>query len=321
MPVEAFAALVPSLERITLKPRAILQESYRRIEQAHFIERGVASLFARTKQDGLLQIGIVGRRGFVGVSVVLGAGQSPQRCFMQTEGEALRVEVRGRSCLSDLPLPVAQLRALPVGPKFATRALQCTPRGRGAGWLLLTRDRLDEDVIPVTHDQLSMMLGVRRAEALARLQAAGAVRRCRGTVEIADREILKAHAGECYSIIATERLRPIKVQQIPPLGSLRRPQFRSALGNKPMIKFVSAVLGVAVALIAVAGKVSMIARLPFVILTGVAVASLIAPPAHAARQHLNRHDYVSGHRMKKADQRQQWHRLPVRLVPATINRM
>ena len=228
MPVEAFAALVPSLERVTLKPRAILQESYRRIEHAHFIERGVASLFARTKQDGLLQIGIVGRRGFVGVSVVLGAGQSPHRCFMKTEGESLRVEV---DKLSEVvhAFPTFRCQLLNYVHFLLVQNSQlalCNARheieARISRWLLLTRERLDEDVIPVTHDQLSMMLGVRRAgvtEALARLEAAGAVRRCRGTVEIADREILKAHACECYSIIATERLRPIKVQQIPPLGA------------------------------------------------------------------------------------------------------
>ena len=77
-------------------------------------------------------------------------------------------------------------------------------------WLLLTHDRLDDDVIPVTHDLLSMMLGVRRAgitEALASLEEAGAVRRTRGAIEIADRSVLEQRACECYRIISTERTR------------------------------------------------------------------------------------------------------------------
>jgi hypothetical protein len=82
-------------------------------------------------------------------------------------------------------------------------------------WLLLTRDRLDGDVIPVTHDMLSMMLGVRRAgitEALAALEQVGAVRRTRGAIEIADRSVLERRACECYRIIATERLRTTRTE-------------------------------------------------------------------------------------------------------------
>ena len=55
-----------------------------------------------------------------------------------------------------------------------------------------------------------MMLGVRRAgitETLAALEAAGAVKRARGEVEIIDRGILETRACECYRIIAAERQR------------------------------------------------------------------------------------------------------------------
>jgi Crp-like helix-turn-helix domain len=74
-------------------------------------------------------------------------------------------------------------------------------------WLLLASDRLDDKVIPLTHDQLSMILGVRRAGVtvtLANLEEAGAVIKTRGAVEIADRAILEKKACECYRIIASE---------------------------------------------------------------------------------------------------------------------
>ena len=81
---------------------------------------------------------------------------------------------------------------------------------RVARWLLLAGDRLDGNTIPITHDQLSMMLGVRRAgmtETLAALEATGALKRARGEVEIVDRVILETRACECYRIIAAERER------------------------------------------------------------------------------------------------------------------
>src|ERR1700760_1902559 len=51
MPPDAFEDLRPHLERVPIRRRAILQEQHRPIEHVHFIERGVASIFARTRQD------------------------------------------------------------------------------------------------------------------------------------------------------------------------------------------------------------------------------------------------------------------------------
>jgi hypothetical protein len=48
---------------------------------------------------------------------------------------------------------------------------------------------------------------------------------------------------------------------------------------------------------------------------GMILASLIATPVLAARQHLSRYGYTSDHQVKKADQqlKPQWHRLPTPL--------
>jgi hypothetical protein len=73
-------------------------------------------------------------------------------------------------------------------------------------WLLLAGDRLDEKLIPLTHDQLAMILGVRRAGitmTLSVLEEAGAVIKTRGAVQIADRA-LENKTCECYRIIASE---------------------------------------------------------------------------------------------------------------------
>jgi hypothetical protein len=74
-------------------------------------------------------------------------------------------------------------------------------------WLLLARDRLDDNFIPMTHDLLSMTLGVRRAgvtRALAKLAATGAVRRSRGAIEVLDRDAVEQGTCECYRIISAE---------------------------------------------------------------------------------------------------------------------
>lgn len=73
----SFERLRPHLQRVALKRRAILQEHNRPIEHVYFIERGVASLFARTQRDGPVEVATIGRLGFVGVAAVLGAARSP----------------------------------------------------------------------------------------------------------------------------------------------------------------------------------------------------------------------------------------------------
>jgi len=73
--------------------------------------------------------------------------------------------------------------------------------------LLLARDRLNDDTIPLTHDLLSMMLGVRRAGitmALERLERSGAVQKRRGAVDIVNRSLIERRTCECYRIIAME---------------------------------------------------------------------------------------------------------------------
>src|SRR5690606_38158360 len=70
---------------------------------------------------------------------------------------------------------------------------------RLARWLLLAHERVEGGELPVTHDLLATMLGVRRpgvTEALAGLEQAGVVTRARGLLRVVDAEALKTRACE-----------------------------------------------------------------------------------------------------------------------------
>ena len=72
---------------------------------------------------------------------------------------------------------------------------------RLARWLLLCQDRLDGDVVPLTHEVLSVMLGVRRPGvtiALNTLAAAKIISNDRARITVVDRQKLKDIAGEAY---------------------------------------------------------------------------------------------------------------------------
>ena len=67
----------------------------------------------------------------------------------------------------------------------------------------MAHDRVEGDEFPMTHEFLSMMLGVRRAGitvAAGALQKAGLIRYERGRMAVTDRAGLEAAACECYGI-------------------------------------------------------------------------------------------------------------------------
>jgi CRP-like cAMP-binding protein len=71
-------------------------------------------------------------------------------------------------------------------------------------WLLQTHDRTESDMIPLTQEFLSQMLGVRRTTVtlVARsLQQAGLIRYQRGQIMIVDRKGLEDAACECYAAV------------------------------------------------------------------------------------------------------------------------
>lgn len=218
LPAHALASLQPHLRRIRLQRRAILQEAYSPVEAVFFIERGMAAVLAQTQQGGQVEVGIIGRSGLVGVPALLGTAHSPHRCQVEVEGEALQIDARTIARVMNEHASLRQslmnyVQALLV---HNSQTAMCNTRHdlvqRLARWLLLAHDRLAGDLIPLTHELMSMMLGVRRASvtgALAQMEATGALKKARGAVIIADAAQLERYACECYRIITDEYARLI----------------------------------------------------------------------------------------------------------------
>lgn len=209
----SFAQLAPHLDLVPLRRREVLQDHFHPIEHVYFIESGVASLYARTRADGPIEVAIAGRFGLVGVSAILGAGRSPHRCLMQVPGEALRIAAPDlRAAMESSPTIRHHLLSY-VNALLVQNAQTALCNGRHevekrlCRWLLLAADRLDQAAIPITHDMLAMNLGVRRAGVtrwLGMLQKGGVIAIHRGLCEIVDRPALEHTACECYGIIAAE---------------------------------------------------------------------------------------------------------------------
>jgi CRP-like cAMP-binding protein len=78
---------------------------------------------------------------------------------------------------------------------------------RLARWLLMAHDRIGDDLLPLTHEFLSLMLAVRRpgvTDALTALRKLGLITGARGQVRVLNRKGLERAAGESYGIPEAE---------------------------------------------------------------------------------------------------------------------
>ena len=230
LPADEAQRLRPHLVPVTLVVSQVLHEAEAPIEEVFFLESGLAFLTADTGDHGLVEVGTTGRDGFVGLPVLLNPEPiSVHRAFIQVPGRAYRLRA---SVLREMSgaLPVLRdrcLRYVQVMLMQNSQIAACNARhelpGRLARWLLMSRDRIDGDDLPMTQEFLSAMLGVRRAgiSVVANaLQAQGLVRQSRGRITVLDRAGLEGKACACYRMIEHNRARimgaPSRVADAPP---------------------------------------------------------------------------------------------------------
>jgi CRP-like cAMP-binding protein len=196
-------------------PRPV-HEANEPISHVYFPLSGVVSLTRQMDGGDVVEVGLVGREGVVGLPVCLGAGASPFRAFAQVGGEGRRVAVAAfrevaahGDGLRDVLLRYTHV-VLTQTAQGAACNRQHPVEQRLARWLLMTHDRAGEDRFPLTHEFLGTMLGVRRASvtvAAGMLQQAGLVRYHRGLITVLDRPGLEAAACDCYRLIRAEHER------------------------------------------------------------------------------------------------------------------
>jgi CRP-like cAMP-binding protein len=205
-----FARLRPSLKLISLEQGAMLHHPGDEVEHVYFPHNGMVSLLAVMKDGRAIETATVGREGVVGAMAGLGLHKALSRAVVQLpliasqiSAAAFRKAVQSRDTLRDLILRGNDVLLAQVQITAACNALHPI-EARLARWILQSSDRTTDGIIPLTQELLSQMLGVTRSsvsEVAGKLQAAGLIRYSRGTIEIANRNGLKASACECYEAI------------------------------------------------------------------------------------------------------------------------
>jgi CRP-like cAMP-binding protein len=118
----------------------------------------------------------------------------------------MRKAIRASESLRDLLLKYVQAFGVQTTHSAISNAHSKLDR-RLARWLLMAHDRIGTDIMPLTHDFLSLMLAVRRAgvtDTLAQLTKEGLISHVRGNITVKDRKALERRAGDSYGIPESE---------------------------------------------------------------------------------------------------------------------
>ena len=213
-----FDLLAPHLESVTLELRKILEKPNERIEAVYFPETGFASVVAVQRGGKEVEVGLIGREGMTGLPILLGNHRSPHATYIQAPGKGhsipaseLRQAMQASGSLRDSLLKFVQAFGVQT-----THTAICNARSRMdqrlARWLLMAQDRIQDDILPLTHEFLSIMLAVRRpgvTVALKALRERDLISYRRGEITIKDRKGVAQLAGEAYGTPESEYRRLI----------------------------------------------------------------------------------------------------------------
>jgi CRP-like cAMP-binding protein len=213
-----FQLLQPHFSSVTLKVHANLETPNRRITNVYFLDAGIASIVAIQDKRELVEAGLVGCEGMSGTSILLNSFTSPHRTYLQVAGEGQRIPTGAfRKALgASKTMHGLLLKYVQVLMIQATHTAVANARGRLdqrlARWLLMAHDRIPGDVLPLTHEFLSLMLGVRRAgvtETLHILLSQKLIEASRGRIVVLDRKGLEDTASHLYGTPEAEYRRLI----------------------------------------------------------------------------------------------------------------
>lgn len=210
LPRNEFRTIFPRLEFTKLPLHVVLNEAAKPIKYGYFLSGGLASILTVLSHGKIVEVGLTGAEGFVGLPLVAGLKSSASRVIVQVEGDAFRIRAGDLSrAFQDCPVLVRTLHY--YAQDIAAQAAQIAAcnrlhnaNQRLARWLLMSQDRLGGDLVRLTQEFLAHMLGMRRASvtvALGFLQRAGLIKYGRGTVRIQNRPGLEAATCECYAAI------------------------------------------------------------------------------------------------------------------------
>ncbi len=211
--LEDWDLIGPNLEAVTLKERQVIEVPAKPITHAYFMEIGVVSVVAVDGEDHRIEVGVIGYEGVTGVPLIMGDTRAQHSTYMQIGGTGHRIPaeqfvsaIARSETLRALMLKSAQGFLIQTAHTALANG-RAKLEQRLARWLLMAHDRMTTDAVPLTHEFLAVMLGVRRAGvtvAIHGFERKGLVTTRRGQLTLVNRAGIEQIAGSFYGTPESE---------------------------------------------------------------------------------------------------------------------
>ncbi len=205
--------LRPHLDVVELGVGESIYEPGTALPYIYFPTTAIISILHLTHEGESVETAVVGCEGAVSIATYLGGGTTVGRALVRIPGMGIRIPApvirddfeRGRDVrrvlLRYTQALLTQMAQTAVCNRHHEVAQQL------CRWMLSMLDRVGSREIPMTHQQIADMLGVRRegvTEAARKLKEAGVIGYSRGRVRVLDRPALEDCACECYDVVREE---------------------------------------------------------------------------------------------------------------------
>lgn len=210
LPKETFLHLQPEMRTVSFERGQAIYDIGDPFDFVYFPNKLVASRLALMEDGAMIEVGVIGREGLLGVAALIGANSANNMTVAETDGNAIRIrtKVLREAFRNDFKL---QGVLLSYYHDFLTQISQraaCRCRHSVAqqlcSWLLQLHDRAGTNDLTLTQETIANRLGARRASitvAINELEKSKLLSCKRGHIIICNRNGLESHACECYSLL------------------------------------------------------------------------------------------------------------------------
>jgi CRP-like cAMP-binding protein len=212
LPSRNLKLLMPELEQIRCQRGQILMNADSPLSHVFFPDSGVVSVVAVYSDGTVIEMATIGREGCTGVQAIHGAKRASVRLLVQIPGTATKMSRAAFTRAMESMPPFRSIMHAYVLAFLEQVLVSVACNGahslkeRLARWLLMMRDRDDDDVLSISQSLLAEMLGVQRptiSNAARELEDAGLIARGRRQVTIKKRHGLTKVSCECYLLVRT----------------------------------------------------------------------------------------------------------------------
>ena len=203
---------MPEFELIRCERGQVLMNADGPLDHVYFPDSGVVSVVAVYSDGSIIEMATIGREGCTGMQAVFGAKISSVQLLVQIPGSAAKMSRAAFKRAMD-SMPAFRSLMFTYVHAFLEQVMVSVAcngahslKQRLARWLLMMRDRDDDDALQITQSLLAEMLGVQRPTitfAAQSLERAGVIERGRRQVTILDRKGLIEESCECYQLVRT----------------------------------------------------------------------------------------------------------------------